>query len=159
MNKIALVRIDDRLIHTLVLLTWIKHYNINCIYIVDNELEKDSFMTQVYKLSIPSHIQLKIFNDENLPLDLATYQEDPTQKKIILVIMRSLITAVHLLERGVSLSEFQIGNEFLLGKKISLKEPKKYEKQLKSYIDSGFVFYFQQSPDSPKTTLKKEQLE
>ena len=53
MGEIVLVRIDDRLIHGQVMTAWVKETGANQIIIVDDEVSKDLFMSEVMKASAP----------------------------------------------------------------------------------------------------------
>src|SRR5699024_8244281 len=58
MSEIVLTRIDDRLIHGQVMTAWVKKTRANQILIIDDEVAKDEFMSEVLKMSAPSGIDI-----------------------------------------------------------------------------------------------------
>lgn len=62
MANITLTRIDSRLIHGQVIVKWSRIANGNRIVIVDDELEKDSFMVDIYQMAAPSGMSVEIYS-------------------------------------------------------------------------------------------------
>ncbi len=60
MSEIVLTRIDDRLIHGQVMTAWVKKTRANQILIVDEEVAKDDFMSEILKMSAPSGIDILV---------------------------------------------------------------------------------------------------
>ena len=48
--EIGLIRVDSRLIHGQVITKWLNYSKANVIVVVDDELSKDSFMSEINKL-------------------------------------------------------------------------------------------------------------
>lgn len=46
--EIGLIRVDSRLIHGQVITKWLNYSKANVIVVVDDELSKDSFMSEIY---------------------------------------------------------------------------------------------------------------
>ena len=51
--EIGLIRVDSRLIHGQVITKWFNYSKANVIVVVDDELSKDSFMSDIFKASAP----------------------------------------------------------------------------------------------------------
>lgn len=47
--EIGLIRVDSRLIHGQLITKWLNYSKANVIVVVDDELSKDSFMSEIYK--------------------------------------------------------------------------------------------------------------
>ncbi|HHT25189.1 MAG TPA: PTS sugar transporter subunit IIB [Clostridiaceae bacterium] len=62
MRNILVARVDDRLIHGQVMTAWVKSYPINHILIIDDELEKNKLLVNVYKAAVPTSIKLSVSN-------------------------------------------------------------------------------------------------
>jgi PTS system mannose-specific IIB component len=57
---IALVRVDNRLIHGQILEAWIPCLNITSIFVVDDEVASDLFRETVIRMAVPSGIKVHI---------------------------------------------------------------------------------------------------
>ena len=53
MAEISLFRIDFRLIHGQVIVKWLKQTPTDRIVIIDDQLAKDDFMADIYRMSAP----------------------------------------------------------------------------------------------------------
>ena len=60
MSEIVLTRIDDRLIHGQVMTAWVKKTRANQILIIDDEVAKDDFMSEILKMSAPAGIDIVV---------------------------------------------------------------------------------------------------
>ena len=52
MKKIALIRVDDRLMHGQVVVSWIPYLKVDEVLIIDDEYATDEFMTLLIKSRI-----------------------------------------------------------------------------------------------------------
>lgn len=107
MLNLALIRIDERLIHGQVIASWSKHISANRIIIVDEATAEDEFMSKVLKMAAPSGIKIDIYGLEKA-VEVLGGEADPNQRIILLV--KSPLTILKLLEKGVELKEINIGN-------------------------------------------------
>ena len=60
--EIGLIRVDSRLIHGQVITKWLNYSKANVIVVVDDELSKDSFMSEIYTASAPNGIVVEILS-------------------------------------------------------------------------------------------------
>ncbi|MEG0360407.1 MAG: PTS sugar transporter subunit IIB [Longicatena sp.] len=162
MKQIKLVRVDNRLVHAQIILIWLKHININTIIIVDNEIATNPFLIQVYKLTIPPHISLKVFTTDEM---ISYTQQKETYSKIkirTMVLMKSINIAVELHKKGMDISQLQIGGISLENNQrpnqiISILSHK-YENEL-HYLECHNVFvYLQSVPEDTKVQILYQSL-
>ena len=64
MKNIVLTRIDDRLLHGQVIVSWIPFLNIDEIVIVDDEYASDEFMASLIKEAAPEYIKVDVLSVE-----------------------------------------------------------------------------------------------
>ncbi len=62
---IALVRVDNRLVHGQILEAWVPHIEAECIMVVDDNSAADFFCETVIRMAVPSHIEVNICTVED----------------------------------------------------------------------------------------------
>lgn len=106
MRNIVLARVDDRLIHGEVVSVWSPSLSINRIVIVDDEVAVDAFNKRVLKALAPEGIKVLVY-------DTATASEklkgDPKPGEKMMVLTKTPITYLRLVENGVALKEVNLG--------------------------------------------------
>ncbi|EDR9809253.1 PTS sugar transporter subunit IIB [Salmonella enterica] len=108
MSTVSLLRIDDRLIHGQVMTGWVKHINATKIIIIDDELVHDDFMISVLEMAVPNHMTLNIFNVAQAIDVLSNVKDDGEDDKII-ILVKSPIPVLALLQGGVNFGELIVG--------------------------------------------------
>ncbi|HCJ3966013.1 TPA: PTS sugar transporter subunit IIB, partial [Salmonella enterica] len=108
MSTVSLLRIDDRLIHGQVMTGWVKHINATKIIIIDDELVHDDFMISVLEMAVPNHMTLNIFNVAQAIDVLSNVKDDGEDDKII-ILVKSPIPVLALLQGGVNFEELIVG--------------------------------------------------
>jgi len=83
MRKIALARIDDRLIHGQIVTAWCRTTSVTIILIADDALVNDSFTQRLLKAAAPSDISVKILSVDQASAFLKEAAED--DEKIMLL--------------------------------------------------------------------------
>lgn len=106
MAHIALVRIDDRLIHGQVVVKWLRHLGCRLILVADDELWHDTFMQNVLRLAAPAGVQVRVVPVHGAARQLNLNGE---QEPRVLLLLRSPQAALALLEDGVSFGEVNLG--------------------------------------------------
>ncbi len=154
MKKILLARIDDRLIHGQVIVSWIKSYRASTILIVDDELSKNAIMQRIYKASSPSDVELVIKGIE----DATDYiKEDNGETLMILVKAPQLLEG--LLNDGIIFERTVLGGMGANSKrKQFIKNVFASEDEvecLKRMINSGVAIDYQLVPDDKPYSLGK----
>ena len=100
------MRIDDRLIHGQIVTVWIADSKANTILVADDKAATDSMQKTILKLAVPSGIKLII----STLSEAAEMINNPNKTEEILLIVRNPKSAYELLQRGVHVSELNVGN-------------------------------------------------
>ena len=146
MANIALVRVDDRLIHGQVVVKWLHHLGCKDILIVDDELWGDDFMQSVLRLAAPLGVRVHV-----APTQGAREQLDRIASQGVLVLVKSPPTALALHRSGVEFSAVNVGgmaagpNTTRLFKSVSATQ-----EQIAALLDlqaRGVRVYFQIIPE------------
>ena len=64
--SVKMIRIDDRLIHGQIVAAWVKSLSINRIWIVDDGVAGDTFITNVMKMVAPPDAELIITGTDGI---------------------------------------------------------------------------------------------
>lgn len=113
--KFRLVRIDDRLIHGQVALGWSRARGIDTIFAVDDPVSKDKFQCSLLKMATPPGVKSYILGVDDAEKQLKSGAYD---KKKVMLLVKGPQTLLALLERGLEITEVNIGNmRSLEGKK------------------------------------------
>lgn len=104
--KIALCRVDERLIHGQVMTSWIGNTAAQMVVIVDDELYNDEFMKQVLMLAAPQNVKIKVFNVEKFKEFMDKNEDD--KKGIVLFKHPKYVLEV--LKKDQQFDEVIIGN-------------------------------------------------
>lgn len=160
MKEIKLVRVDDRLIHAQIIIFWLKKININTIYIIDDRLAKNEFLCQIYRLTTPPYIRLRIFTVDQAIQHINNKKMIPSTSRI-LVLIKELSTVTKLHQLGFPIDTVQIGGGLLEGgfskKQIIEILFSKYRNDLNYLFDNNIQIYCQNTTDSEKIIITKDQ--
>ena len=99
-------RIDDRLIHGQIVTAWIQETKARAILVADDKAAADSFQQSLLKLAVPQGIQLII---KSLPDAAALIARDKSTVGVLLIV-RSAMDAKALLDLGVKVDRWTLGN-------------------------------------------------
>ena len=99
-------RIDDRLIHGQIVTAWIQETKARAILVADDKAAADSFQQSLLKLAVPQGIQLII---KSLPDAAALIARDKSTVGVLLIV-RSAMDAKALLDLGVKVDKWTLGN-------------------------------------------------
>lgn len=156
MSEIVLTRIDDRLIHGQVMTAWVKKTRANQILIVDEEVAKDDFMSEILKMSAPSGIDILV---KGL-MDAATFlKEQESENKRLIILVKAPVTIEELVENGITIDKLVVGgmgakaNRRVLYKNISASDEERTT--FKKLIDQGIPVVIHIIPDQKETDLSK----
>lgn len=103
MKNNIFIRIDDRLLHGQVVVSWIPYLKTNEVVIADDEYAKDEFMCELIKASGAEGLNVYVKS-----IDEAGIFLDENKEKNILVLLRS-VEAVKRLAEKVNLTNINIG--------------------------------------------------
>ena len=148
MPPIALVRVDDRLIHGQVVIKWLGHLHSEEVLIVDDKLQHDEFMQKVLQLAAPPGAQVEVLGVHGAAQRLTSAA---SSNGSVMVLVRSPETALALLEHGVSFTELNVGGmaggpgAVRLFKSVSATEPQMAA--LLATCNRGVRVYYQMVPE------------
>ena len=156
MSEIVLTRIDDRLIHGQVMTAWVKKTRANQILIIDEEVAKDDFMSEILKMSAPSGIDIVVAGLEEAVTFLKTQE---AENKRLIILVKAPVTIDALVEKGVAIDKLVVGgmgakaNRRVLYKNISASDEERAT--FKKLIDQGIPVVIHIIPDQKETDLSK----
>lgn len=114
MPNILAARVDNRLVHGQVGMTWVNSINANLILVANDEVSKDSVAQSLMDMVVPEGIATRYFSIEKT---LAVINKASDKQKILLV-CKTPQDVLRLTEGGLVLPEWIIGNmHFSEGKK------------------------------------------
>ncbi len=105
METIKFARVDHRLIHGQVITKWLKIYPSDIILIIDDNLSKDSFMGDIYRMAAPGGTEVKILSVE----DSAKYIESLEETTKLFVLFKNLKSVQKLVDLGIKIDHLQLG--------------------------------------------------
>ncbi len=115
MKNIVLTRIDDRLLHGQVVLSWIPYLKANEVIIIDDEYANDDFMNLLIESAAPDNVKVHIFT----VLDAIDYLKEEDEGSRVLVLLKNLEYIKNLLDQNIKLNKVNVGN---LGSSIVRKK-------------------------------------
>lgn len=114
---IVLTRIDGRLIHGQVTVGYTRRYGANYIVVANDELATSTFQKNMMKMATPAGTEIEIFSiDETAEL----IKEEKLAEKTILLLVKSPIDLVSLIEKGCVFSKVNVGGVINEGAKIKM---------------------------------------
>ena len=137
-TDLALVRIDDRLIHGQVMAVWVKHIKVDLIVVVDDGVAKDSFLQDVLRMAAPPGITVEV---RSVQEGVATLSENAPNREHTMVLVKTPKVARALFDGGIRFSHLNVGGigggpgRKSVIKNISMSEEEKAV--LKSLIKDG----------------------
>lgn len=156
MGEIVLTRIDDRLIHGQVMTAWVKKTRADQILIIDDEVVKDSFMSEILKMSAPSGIDIVVLS----VADAVDFVKNiPNEKHKVIILVKSPKVIKTLVDNGVTIEKLIIGGmgareeRKVLYKNISAS-PEERE-LLKEIIAAGVAVTIHIIPDQKEISVEK----
>ena len=149
MANIILTRIDNRLVHGQVGVTWVSSVGANLLVVVDDEVSNDKLQQQLMSITAKSSgIDIRFFSVDKTIRVI----HKASSKQRIFMIVRTPDTARRLVEGGVPIDQLNVGNmHFSEGKeKLSTKVyvDQKDRDDLQAIKDKGVKVFIQDVPDS-----------
>jgi Phosphotransferase system, mannose/fructose/N-acetylgalactosamine-specific component IIB len=152
---VKMIRIDDRLIHGQIVAAWVKSLSIKRIWIVDDGVAKDTFITNVMKMVAPPDTELTITGTDEVGRLLP--ELDGSDKNTLILVKYPKV-AKFLFDSGVLLRELNVGGmganaeRRKLFKNISASEEER--KTLIELKEEGVKVYFQVTPHEKQTVFE-----
>ncbi len=115
--KIALLRVDERLIHGQVTMGWARSTGANLLLAINDKVAKDAFQKNVMKMAAPPGVDIEIVSVDEAAENLknSTYAN-----RSVLLLVRNPMDVVRLIEQGVELKKINIGGVRQPGANIKL---------------------------------------
>jgi len=104
---IALVRVDNRLVHGQILEAWVPFIKARCIIVVDDNSASDFFCETVIRMAVPSDIEVNIYSVEDFSANF-TYHQGSGKKTIVL--FSKIADALKAYQDGFHFEKLNIGN-------------------------------------------------
>lgn len=112
--NILLTRIDNRLIHGQVGVTWVNHLGANLVVVANDKVASDEVQQNLMDMVLPDTIQARYFTLQKT-IDII-HNASPRQK--IFLVVRDVQDVLKLKEGGVPIDHINIGNmHYAEGKK------------------------------------------
>lgn len=104
--NLLLTRIDNRLIHGQVGVTWVNHLGANLVVVANDEVAEDNVQQNLMDMVLPDVIQTRFFTLQKT-IDVI-HKAAPRQK--IFLVVRDVHDALKLKEGGVPIDYINVGN-------------------------------------------------
>ena len=157
---IALTRIDGRLIHGQVTVGYTRRYGANFVIVANDDLAESTFQKNMLKMATPAGSEIEIFSiNETAEI----IKEEKYADKTILLLVKSPIDLVSLIEKGCTFSEINVGGVINDGAKIKMtKEVIATEDELKAWkkldemgIEMQLQWEVSKSPSNFNAVIRK----
>ena len=106
---IALVRVDNRLIHGQILEAWVPYVQAQCLIVVNDKVAGDFYYDTVMRIAVPSEIELIISPVEEF---VNQYQFIQQGGKKTIVLFSTLADAAKAYNLGFKFDKLNIGNVY-----------------------------------------------
>ena len=104
---IALVRVDNRLVHGQILEAWVPFIKAKCIFVVEDNAASDFFCETVIRMAVPSEIEVNILSVEDFARHYA-YKRGGGKRAIVL--FSNIADACRAYNLGFHFDKLNIGN-------------------------------------------------
>ncbi|MCT4661930.1 MAG: PTS N-acetylgalactosamine transporter subunit IIB [Tissierellales bacterium] len=112
--NILLTRIDNRLLHGQIAVTWSQHLGANLILIANDDVSTDSVQQSLMDMAAPDNIQTRYFSIQKT-IDVIHKAAD---RQMIFIVARTPQDVLKMVEGGVPIEKVNVGNmHFSEGKK------------------------------------------
>lgn len=152
---ILLTRIDNRLIHGQVGVTWVNHLGANMILVANDKVADDPVQQNLMDMAAPNTVETRYFTLQET-IDKIHLAGDWQE---IFLVLRTPQEVLKLVEGGVPVKKLNIGNmHYSEGKKqitstVSVDESDKAA--IRKLLDLGVNIEIRRVPDEPVTDIAK----
>lgn len=106
MAEISLFRIDFRLIHGQVIVKWLKQTPADRIVIIDDQLSKDEFMADIYRMAAPPGMKVEVYSKDAA---VAAWKENQMGDGKLFILVKNVHTTLCLKQEGFGVQAVQVG--------------------------------------------------
>ncbi|MDR4949433.1 PTS system mannose/fructose/N-acetylgalactosamine-transporter subunit IIB [Neobacillus cucumis] len=153
---LVLARIDQRLIHGIVVTQWTAHTKAKRLMVVDDEVSKDEVQKAAMRMSKPSGTGMSIIDTDSA---ISNFNAGKYDSHNVLLVVREPETLLKLAEGGVQIPKVNVGIIFdgegkrTVKKMVSVDE--KEIADLKTLKDKGIPVTFHFVPGEAEEPLEK----
>jgi len=141
-----LARVDERLIHGQIINEWVVRINPTHILIIDEEMVKDEFMSNIYKALAPLWLDVQILAPGEAAVLLREHKKDSWR---VLLLARTPQPFEALVRLGVPLGEVMLSDKVYLPNKLVV--PTASKRSINWLLDRGVGVITQNFPtDHPQ---------
>ncbi len=153
---IVLLRIDGRLIHGQVIAGFSQREGAEVIMVINDAAAKNPFQKNIMKMAIPKSVRLEVVTIDDA---LTVLENDANRSKKVLVLVKSPIDLVKLIENGLKIDKVNVGGVVNEGANIKItNEVKATEEEMiawKRLNELGIVLELQWESNSKKSDFNK----
>ena len=106
-KDIALVRVDNRLIHGQILEAWVPYIEASCIMLVNDEIAGDFFRETIIRMAVPREVEVIISSIEDFA---RKYHYSTGHGKKTIVLFASIADALMAFQLGFKFDKLNLGN-------------------------------------------------
>ncbi len=156
MANIVMTRIDNRLVHGQVGMTWVNALNCNLVLVANDEVSTDQVQQDLMTMVLPDDVGVRFFSIDYT----CEIIENASDEQHIFVVVRDLKDLLKLIDGGVPITTVNIGNlHFAEGKEkitpqIALTTEDK--EILKELDKRGIMFNTKQVPTASSINIMTE---
>ena len=104
---IAMVRVDNRLVHGQILEAWVPFLRASCIFVVDDQVASDFFQETVIRMAVPREVRVVITGVKEFA---QTYDFCQGQGMKTIVLFSGVADALAVRDLGFRFTKLNIGN-------------------------------------------------
>ncbi len=106
MANISMTRVDNRLVHGQVGMTWVSSLGANLVLVANDEVSTDDVQQSLMEMVLPESVESRFFTID-YTIEII---ENASDDQLIFIVVRNLQDALKLVENGVDIKEINIGN-------------------------------------------------
>jgi mannose/fructose/N-acetylgalactosamine-specific phosphotransferase system component IIB len=106
---IALVRVDNRLVHGQIIEAWVPYLKAGCIYVVDDDVASDFFRETVIKMAVPREVDVVVHSIETFA-GMVPFKQGSGKK--VIVLFSNIADALRAHNLGFKFNKLNIGNVY-----------------------------------------------
>ncbi len=107
--NIALVRVDNRLVHGQIIEGWVPYIKAGCIFVVDDDVANDFFRETVIKMAVPREVDVVVYSVEAFAGSVP-FKQGFGKKAIVL--FSNITDALRAYNMGFKFNKLNVGNVY-----------------------------------------------
>lgn len=128
--NIVQTRIDNRLVHGQVGMTWLNSNGCNLIIVANDEVANDEIQQELMEMIMPEHVGIRFFSIEETIAKLPKAAD----RQLMFLVVRSPQDVLKIIEGGIPLNEVNVGNIHFSEGKVKLTNQIALNKEEKEAI-------------------------